>query len=618
LDEPEMQTEAEELDPEQAALRTAELELAHFEAQLQPIERYGVNIASQMREDNLDDALEFAEVEMEESKKNLRLDQMKALREADEEKADVEEDDMLYCYGAYNPADRMAELDRLEQELLEEEQLIEAGLDEHQIAEAMANKRQAAAAPTRGRGKPRLKPRKSELADDSSVKSTPRIVNRPDSVGTPDYDEFDQDYPETCTPLHQNGDRGSFKASGGPFAPEHLLSSRRGRPSAKRINYQMGEDTPSDEDFDVDMDAETGEEGEETPWNKRRKLNFSSEFQDYDDVRPSRGRGRGRGSPGFGLVRAPRRPVTTTRFGYDATDFVYYDSRFSMPRKRNRMPDSTKQEQVPLDTSDLGDGIQIMSDWNKRQKRALEPEQIRFSSPPLKPASAYQKRVRNHNSNTMRSSTVPQPSASRFLMSSSQPTSSLLKLPPRPSAPPMPLRLPVHTVKNSAVTEMPVTQLLRPEGTPVFVVTRQIQTAGGEVVKQRFTHPVQAPAPFTAAVKSLSRVMTEPTYQTHYNATKITPIRVASPISPSPVIHHIPRTIRTTMSLSNGHLNADKNNPTTSRTRIIPILRAASSSTEYKPSGMKVVYLNSNQQVKTVISKSDSAGNRSAPSSQAE
>ena len=53
---------------------------------------------------------------METSKKAWHLEQLKALHEADEMKADIEEDDMLYCYGDYDPTTQKKELERLKKE----------------------------------------------------------------------------------------------------------------------------------------------------------------------------------------------------------------------------------------------------------------------------------------------------------------------------------------------------------------------------------------------------------------------------------------------------------------------------------------------------------------------
>lgn len=61
------------------------------------------------------------QAQIEESKKTWKFNQLKALHEADEERADLEEDDILYCAGSYDPeAARLAELDELERAELAE------------------------------------------------------------------------------------------------------------------------------------------------------------------------------------------------------------------------------------------------------------------------------------------------------------------------------------------------------------------------------------------------------------------------------------------------------------------------------------------------------------------
>ncbi|OON13340.1 protein, SNF2 family [Opisthorchis viverrini] len=98
-----------------------ERELLEFEATLRPIERFGVHHLEEQREEVLNEELILADAQLSESNETWRLDQLKALHVADEERADVEEDDMLYCYGTYDPSAQLAELQRLERLIAEEE-----------------------------------------------------------------------------------------------------------------------------------------------------------------------------------------------------------------------------------------------------------------------------------------------------------------------------------------------------------------------------------------------------------------------------------------------------------------------------------------------------------------
>ncbi|BHF71983.1 protein antigen binding [Sparganum proliferum] len=98
-----------------------ERELAEFEALLRPIERFGVNHLESFQDESLTNELEQFEAQLEESKKTWKVNQLKALHEADEDKADLEEDEILYCASSYDPeAARLAELDELERAEMEE------------------------------------------------------------------------------------------------------------------------------------------------------------------------------------------------------------------------------------------------------------------------------------------------------------------------------------------------------------------------------------------------------------------------------------------------------------------------------------------------------------------
>uniref|UniRef100_A0A5K3FAE4 Helicase C-terminal domain-containing protein n=2 Tax=Mesocestoides corti TaxID=53468 RepID=A0A5K3FAE4_MESCO len=94
---------------------SVERELAEFESLLRPIERFGVNHLESFQDDTLNLELEQVEAQIEESKKEWKLKTLKALHEAEEERAELEEDEILYCDPNYDPeAARLAELDELE------------------------------------------------------------------------------------------------------------------------------------------------------------------------------------------------------------------------------------------------------------------------------------------------------------------------------------------------------------------------------------------------------------------------------------------------------------------------------------------------------------------------
>ncbi|KAF8569642.1 hypothetical protein P879_00459 [Paragonimus westermani] len=107
---------------EETIEKSVERELVEFESTLRPIERFGIRLVEDQREEVLNEELVLADAQFAESKETWRLDQLKALHAADEERAEIEEDDMLYCYGSYDPsAQHLAELERLERLIAEEE-----------------------------------------------------------------------------------------------------------------------------------------------------------------------------------------------------------------------------------------------------------------------------------------------------------------------------------------------------------------------------------------------------------------------------------------------------------------------------------------------------------------
>ncbi|KAH8853060.1 Helicase domino [Schistosoma japonicum] len=97
-----------------------ERELIGFESQLKPVERFGVRQVEEQREHMLNEQLDMADAELMESEKVWHLEKLKALHEADEQRAELEDDDMFYCCGKYDLSSQLAELERLERIRMEE------------------------------------------------------------------------------------------------------------------------------------------------------------------------------------------------------------------------------------------------------------------------------------------------------------------------------------------------------------------------------------------------------------------------------------------------------------------------------------------------------------------
>ncbi|XP_052268550.1 helicase domino-like isoform X1 [Dreissena polymorpha] len=75
-----------------------EQELAMLDKELTPIERYAVQFTEQMMEPVNEEELKIAEDDIEAIKKDWELNRLKALKEEEEKRAEMEEDEMLYTY----------------------------------------------------------------------------------------------------------------------------------------------------------------------------------------------------------------------------------------------------------------------------------------------------------------------------------------------------------------------------------------------------------------------------------------------------------------------------------------------------------------------------------------
>ncbi|KAL8561069.1 hypothetical protein ACOMHN_031013 [Nucella lapillus] len=83
---------------EEDEMSRAEIELAMLDKELSGIERYAVGMMETQMEDDVLEELKMAEEDMENSKKDWELTRLKALKEEEERRAKIEEDEMLYTY----------------------------------------------------------------------------------------------------------------------------------------------------------------------------------------------------------------------------------------------------------------------------------------------------------------------------------------------------------------------------------------------------------------------------------------------------------------------------------------------------------------------------------------
>ncbi|KAH9503913.1 hypothetical protein Btru_064133 [Bulinus truncatus] len=75
-----------------------EMELALIDKELTPIERYAVSVMEAQMEPETAEELKIAEEDIQNSKKDWELARLKALKEEEERRAELEEDEMLYIY----------------------------------------------------------------------------------------------------------------------------------------------------------------------------------------------------------------------------------------------------------------------------------------------------------------------------------------------------------------------------------------------------------------------------------------------------------------------------------------------------------------------------------------
>ncbi|CAG5123366.1 unnamed protein product, partial [Candidula unifasciata] len=90
----ERETEAREDDD----ISKVEIELAMLDKELTPIERYAVGVMEAQMEPETAEELKMAEEDIQNSKKDWELARLKALKEEEERRAELEEDEMLYIY----------------------------------------------------------------------------------------------------------------------------------------------------------------------------------------------------------------------------------------------------------------------------------------------------------------------------------------------------------------------------------------------------------------------------------------------------------------------------------------------------------------------------------------
>ncbi|THD22460.1 Helicase domino [Fasciola hepatica] len=575
---------------EESAEQIVERELAEFEAALRPIERFGIRNLEEQREDMLNEELEQAEAQLSESKETWRLDQLKALHVADEERAAMEEDEMLYCYGNYDPQAQVAELERLERLIAEEEQ------------QALSSE------PTRPRGRLSFSD-KSSLTTKSGTKRSYGVnksIRRTDTSGTEPF--ADEDFADDRFVPSKRGagvtwdTQPNFVDSSDSDDRLPKVVSDVG-PAFRRLTKARRPDEPRTiqhwEEQEFSSDGFPSEE-EEEDWgaqisrrlenvkqrdkvNKRKRPSISffrpNKIPKVDSVLRSPATVQNRSALRIesdpGMLRrdrvcaedgSMRTNVVTVSVPVDVSpqpsscplvrspmkQFVVKElglpERGQMAVEPTSRPNTVPMETVsassrsPMDRSVFdvlgAHRIQNRAHWSTSGTvNALpSPRGSRsgssVQSSPQRPQHLDTSRIdgllqSSHNQSphsrpVMLKAPIPQQS----ITSNSGPSSVAVPrttsddcmipvprvstvytrkpLPASAQTPPEPV-IPVQSVFNGTRESIPAGQLFTPTGQPVFVITRQMKTASGEVFQQRFTHPVIPPPQFVRVVNRLSQ-----------------------------------------------------------------------------------------------------------------
>uniref|UniRef100_A0A0X3NT99 Helicase domino n=1 Tax=Schistocephalus solidus TaxID=70667 RepID=A0A0X3NT99_SCHSO len=346
---------------ENAPESVVERELAEFEALLRPIERFGVNHLESFQDESLTSELEKFEAQLEESKKTWKVNQLKALHEADEDKAALEEDEILYCASSYDPeAARLAELDELERAEMDES-LEDSSRPIGRGRRGRGGRMRAAG---RARGGVRTRGGASSRHGSVSTSHTATPVPRTDSERS----------------LHQVSERSLLRGRGGVDRDAHYSFDRSRRRVVNHLDLSPSPPMSDDETSRVSFSNRSSAPGRVSDYWRRHAAghprkrttvqppfyssycDFESEEGANDDLRVDQKEEEDRWQPAFhyrntaGSTRGYRRRDSETRtppsFVTDDTDDYFYNKEvrsqpsdsFPPPRRRGRPPKVTHQQ----------------------------------------------------------------------------------------------------------------------------------------------------------------------------------------------------------------------------------------------------------------------------------
>ncbi|CAH8828941.1 unnamed protein product [Trichobilharzia szidati] len=473
-----------------------ERELVGFESQLKPVERFGVRQVEEQREQMLNEELDMADAERMESERLWRLEKLKALHEADEERAELEEDDMFYCSGKYDPSSQLAELERLERIRMEEASEVDTSLGILDSGQIFASGRSKYSGKrTYDSSKALHKVTKSHT--NSSINSESRKLSKISNMHKrPRFEEKKQS--TNVKMVHENQDESdtSNHFVKGNKPKIHLshddmtTKSKTGMDEfVERMHFPPVVVNKRLQSSDVLQDANHNAKSD--MWNKASvsSHDVGKEYQPYHAHQPAGEREQYSGSE------------------QTMTDDVWYPSRQAVgcTMSHKRRDSFSVDFGVPNKAFCLDTRNSDISDNHCNPENVVHEEIVETDSfnELLIPKTSCT--TGDGSATTTITTTTTNPFVhNKYQTPPEIPFRLLNPTSPSPRPPPEPI-IRIRTFPEGNRLNFTAKQLLVPTGQPVFVITRHMTMPSGEVYQQQFTHPLVPPSQFERMVSQLHK-----------------------------------------------------------------------------------------------------------------
>ncbi|CAH8472299.1 unnamed protein product [Schistosoma bovis] len=524
-----------------------ERELLGFESQLKPVERFGVRQVEEQREHMLNEQLDMADAELIESEKVWHLEKLKALHEADEQRADLEDDDMFYCCGKYDLSSQLAELERLERIRMEETDDADASinlLDSGQIFSSgrskYPRKRPYDSCSTAHKVQarqvvcPRLSRTNKSTRSTSAGKVPKRLrLDKPKKpiditfVSDNEKDEINinQDISKRAKSTYQptqlditESSKTGIKAFVEKMHFPPTVNTKRFHKSGIRNNnlYSQSNNPQSKTGAFLQQDVISSSKLEKNYLSSRSypipelseenvSYKGSEEIHHFDQSHSQYNR-----STTQTQKRIDRRNtechLPDKVFRFDAPNSVISSNHYD--------PENVAHEEI-VEANDL-----VELPFNQQSNNVLSDS---FEVSVGSSTKLQSDRIPGFHNDISASEGLSATgiSCTKYVVPSTTTTPGIhlqnryqnspdipfrLLSPTTPSVqhPPEPM-IPVQSIPDGSHLNLTARQVLASTGQPVFVITRQMKTPSGEIYQQRFTHPVVPPSQFTRMVYRLQK-----------------------------------------------------------------------------------------------------------------